>query len=171
MWLCQKKSEGSILLPKHAREEFLFWWFFLVVIQSLSRVQLFCHLVDCSPPRSSVQGISQARILEWIAISFSRGSSQPRNWICILCTGRRILHWATWDFSSPVKEFETVLNFLGSWRTKPAALCCSLMLFLRHCWKLSCAVLWTLMKLNGFFRHSFSSFKCSSCDVRHFFFF
>ena len=34
--------------------------------------------MDCSPPGSSVQGISQARILEWIAISFSRGSSQPR---------------------------------------------------------------------------------------------
>ena len=31
--------------------------------------------VDCSPPGSSVHGISQARILEWVAISFSRGSS------------------------------------------------------------------------------------------------
>ena len=34
--------------------------------------------VDCSPPGSSVQGISQARILEWVAISFSKGSSWPR---------------------------------------------------------------------------------------------
>ena len=33
--------------------------------------------MDCSPPGSSVHGISQARILEWVAISFSRGSSQP----------------------------------------------------------------------------------------------
>ena len=33
----------------------------------------------CSPPGSSVHGISQARILEWVAISFSRGSSQPRD--------------------------------------------------------------------------------------------
>ena len=34
--------------------------------------------MDCSPPGSSVHGTSQARILEWVAISFSRGSSQPR---------------------------------------------------------------------------------------------
>ena len=34
-----------------------------------------CHPMDCSPPGSSVHGILQARILEWVAISFSRGSS------------------------------------------------------------------------------------------------
>jgi len=36
--------------------------------------------MDCSPPDSSVHGISRARILEWVAISFSRGSSWPRDW-------------------------------------------------------------------------------------------
>ena len=36
-----------------------------------------CNPVDCSPPGSSVHGILMARILEWVAISFSRGSSQP----------------------------------------------------------------------------------------------
>ena len=52
--------------------------------------------VDCSSPGSSVHGISQTRILEWVAISFSRGSSWPRDWICISCIGRQILyHWAT----------------------------------------------------------------------------
>ena len=39
-----------------------------------------CDPIDCSPPGSSVLGILQARILEWVAISFSRGSSQPRDW-------------------------------------------------------------------------------------------
>ena len=40
-----------------------------------------CDSVDCSPPGSSVHGIVQARILEWVAISFSRGSSHPvRSW-------------------------------------------------------------------------------------------
>ena len=39
-----------------------------------------CNHVDCSLPGSSVHGISQARILEWVAVSFSRGSSQPRDW-------------------------------------------------------------------------------------------
>ena len=38
-----------------------------------------CDPVDCSPQRSSVHGIFQARVLEWVAISFSRGSSQPRD--------------------------------------------------------------------------------------------
>ena len=46
------------------------------VCYSPSRVRL-CKAMDCSPPGSSVHGIPQARILEWVAIPFSRGSSQP----------------------------------------------------------------------------------------------
>ena len=42
-----------------------------------------CDPMDGSPPGSSVHGILQARILEWVAISFSKGSSQPRDWICL----------------------------------------------------------------------------------------
>ena len=38
-----------------------------------------CDPMDCSPPGSSVHGILQARVLEWVAISFSRGSSRPRD--------------------------------------------------------------------------------------------
>ena len=46
----------------------------------------------------SVHGISQARILEQVAISFSRGSSQPSNQTWISCLGKQILyHWATWE--------------------------------------------------------------------------
>ena len=41
-------------------------------------VQL-CDLGNCSPPGSSVHGVLQARVLEWVAISFSRGSSRPRD--------------------------------------------------------------------------------------------
>ena len=44
-----------------------------------------CDHMDCGPPGSSVHGIIQARILEWVAISSSRGSSQPRNWTHISC--------------------------------------------------------------------------------------
>ena len=51
-----------------------------------------CDTTDCSPPGSSVHGISQARILEWVAISFSRVSSQPSNRICVSCIGRQILY-------------------------------------------------------------------------------
>ena len=51
-----------------------------------------CNPTDCSPPGSSVPGISQARILEWVVISFSRGSSPARDWTHISCTGRQILY-------------------------------------------------------------------------------
>ena len=44
-----------------------------------------CDPMDCSPPASSVHGISQVRVLEWVAISSSRGSCQPRNWTPISC--------------------------------------------------------------------------------------
>ena len=44
-----------------------------------------CNPMDCSPPGSSVRGISQARILEWVAIPFSRGSSRPRDRTHISC--------------------------------------------------------------------------------------
>ena len=58
-----------------------------------------CDPMDCSPPGSSVHGIFQARILEWVAISPSRGSSQTRDRThvsCIFYTGRRLLYcWAT----------------------------------------------------------------------------
>ena len=48
--------------------------------------------MDCSLPGSSVHGISQARILEGVLISFSRGSSQPRDGTRIPCIGRSILY-------------------------------------------------------------------------------
>ena len=63
-----------------------------------------CEPMDCSPLGSSLHGILHSRILEWVAISSSRGSSwprdQPRDWThqCVSCTGRQILyHWATWE--------------------------------------------------------------------------
>ena len=45
-----------------------------------------CDPMDCSPPDSSDHGILQTRILEWVAVPSSRGSSQPRDWTWILCT-------------------------------------------------------------------------------------
>ena len=55
-----------------------------------------CDPMDCSLPCSSIQGIFQARVLEWIAISFSRGPSQPRNWTWVSCiVGRCFTIWAT----------------------------------------------------------------------------
>ena len=55
-----------------------------------------CDPMDCSPPGSSVHGILQARIWEWVAISFSRGSSQARDQTQVSHTeGRFFTDWAT----------------------------------------------------------------------------
>ena len=56
-----------------------------VCVQLLQQCPTPCNLMDCSPPGSSVHGILQARILEWVAISFSRGSSQPRDQTQVSC--------------------------------------------------------------------------------------
>ena len=51
--------------------------------------------MDCSPPGSSVCGVFQARILRVVAISYSRGSSKPRDRTCVShipCTGRQVLY-------------------------------------------------------------------------------
>ena len=69
--------------------------------QSLSRIQLFGTpwTVACQVPLS--MGFSRARILEWVAVSFSRGSSRLRVWTHVSrvsCFGRQILYcWATWE--------------------------------------------------------------------------
>ena len=46
-------------------------------VPSLQLCLIFCDPIDCSPPGSSIQGILQARILEWVAMPSSRGSSPP----------------------------------------------------------------------------------------------
>ena len=57
-----------------------------------------CDPMDCSPPGSSVCGISQARTLEWVSIAFSGGSSWSRDQIHVSCIGRQSLyHWAIWE--------------------------------------------------------------------------
>ena len=63
-----------------------------------ARAQLcltLCDPMDCSPPGPSVHGTFLVRIIEWVAISFSRGSSRPRDQTpvsCVSCIGRWILY-------------------------------------------------------------------------------
>ena len=74
----------------------------LFVVQSLSYVQLFCDAMDRSPPGSSVHGVSQARILEWIVISFLQR---------ILLTqglNRHLLHWQADSLPLSHKEIPSV---------------------------------------------------------------
>ena len=59
-----------------------------------------CNPVDCSLPGFSVHGILQARVLEWVAISFSRGSSQPRDRTQVFHNGGRCFNlWATREYT------------------------------------------------------------------------
>ena len=73
-------------------------------VRAQSRPAL-CDPEDCRLPASSVHGISQVRILDWVAISSSRGSSWPRDqtWVSwISCIGRWILyHWTMWKALTP----------------------------------------------------------------------
>ena len=62
----------KILNKMGINEHFVQWLRYILV----NLVHLFCGPMACSPRGSSVNGISQTRILEWVAISFSRGSSQ-----------------------------------------------------------------------------------------------
>jgi len=57
--------------------------------KSLQSCLTLCNTMDCSLPGSSVHGTLQARIMEWVAVPFSRGPSQPRDQTRI----SRLLHW------------------------------------------------------------------------------
>ena len=85
-----------------------------------------CDPMDCSPPGSSVHGILQARILEWFAISFSKGSSQPRDRTCVSCLCLKLAGrfftatdlWSLWLFLQSPWFFFSWLTFQFSWVTQ-----------------------------------------------------
>ena len=83
-------SRGKVRVKHHS----LYWnWIEIEVAQSCSTL---CNPMNCSLSGSSVHGIFQARVLEWITISFSRGSSWPRNWTPVShIAGRCFTVWAT----------------------------------------------------------------------------
>ena len=96
-----------------------------------------CDPMDCSPPGSSVHGILQARILEWVAISFSRGSSQ-------LSDQTQVSHIAGGFFTSwAIKEAPTTLNALFIYTNKALLIYSTKALFIT---KLFYLVSWLLKK-------------------------
>ena len=127
-FLAGKKSE-------HACLSYLTWLIgrstsnvLVVVVELLSHV-LLCDLMDCGPPGSTVQGVSQVRALEWVAISFSRRSSWLRDQTHVSCiTGRRFTirltrerttstHSVTWPCSSCAytQRLQSLLE-MSSWK-------------------------------------------------------
>ena len=84
-----------------------------------------CNPVDCSPPGFSVHEILQARVLEWVAIPFSRASSWPRDWTPVSCiAGKCSTTWATrktphlslyQPYALPLAIMQCPLTFLDYW--------------------------------------------------------
>ena len=102
----------------------------------LSHVRL-CNPMDCSPPGSSVYGILQARILDWVAMPSSRGPSWPRDWThisCVSCIGRQIFYplshlgspsqgYSPSNYASPELRLQVGYN-LGEGNGTPLQYCC-----------------------------------------------
>ena len=97
------------------------------ILHTLSRVvkvlvaqscPTLCNPMDCSLPSSSAHGILQAKILEWVSISFSRGSSQHRDrtWVCCMA-GRFFTIWATKEAHTPLKAHFEILSLIKSSQT------------------------------------------------------
>ena len=101
-WLPQESSEKREREKESSSEK--------VKVLAAQSCPTLCDPMDCSLPGSSVHRILQARILEWVAISFPGGSSQPRDQTCISyvsCTGRQILYCLY-----PTREAVIPLSFI-----------------------------------------------------------
>ena len=95
--VCWNTSEVSL------EQSFLYLYTLRVCVSQ--SCPTLCDPMDCSPPHSSIHRILQARILEWVAIPFSRESSQTRDQTWVFCIGR----WILWHLShqgSPVTGFK-----------------------------------------------------------------
>ena len=95
-WIQVSWTAGEFFTVRATREA-LYWQQILLVVQLCPT---HCDPTDCSPPGSSVHGILQARILMWVAIPSSRGSSQSRDQTWVTCLiGRLFTIWATKEAS------------------------------------------------------------------------
>ena len=77
---------------------------------------ILCDPMGYSLPGSSVHGVLQARLLEWVAKAISRGSSQPRDWTCIsyvTCIGR----WVLWLYKELLHIKKKKVHFLMNKKT------------------------------------------------------
>ena len=101
-WACalQLQSLSSRACPPQQEE--------VLVTQSCSTL---CDPMACRLPCSSVHGLLQARILEWVAIPFCRRPSGPRDWTQVFCVaGRFFTIWATRRGATAVRNLQTQLE-------------------------------------------------------------
>ena len=79
-------------LPESPRKVVDVFWLEKVKVLVTEACPTLCHPMDCSPPGSSVHGIFEPRILEYVAISSSRWSFWPKDQTHVSCIGRQILY-------------------------------------------------------------------------------
>ena len=112
-----KSSNG--LLQNFKSGPYVFWmdfsFFFCCCCLVAKLCPILCDPMDCSPLGSSVHGILQARILEWVAITSSRGSSLPRDQIhvsYVSCIARHVLYHQHHLGSSLVSSFWDTIDMV-----------------------------------------------------------
>ena len=116
-WCCSHLWRFRNIFLQHDKSLYKMNWCCLITTYN-DCIKLFLTLCDpmgCSLLGSSNHGIFQARILEWVAISFSRGSSQSKDWTHVFCIGRQILyHWTTREVQPPIspRKKDKMNNFL-----------------------------------------------------------
>ena len=116
-----------------------------------------CSPMGSSLPDSSVHGISQARILEWVAISLSRISSRPRDGTHVSCIGRQILyHWANREFhTTPVRDILFFNLSKGWWEEQ----------WLDSHWTWGPVCIWHWLIISSWTTHFFSIGSISFLDM------
>ena len=97
----QSIGVSASVLPMHAG---------LCCAKSLQSCPTLCNPMECSLPGSAVHRIIQARILEWVVVPISRGSSQPRYQTQVACIeGGFLTIWATWEV--PSNQYPGLISF------------------------------------------------------------
>ena len=103
--ICKKEKESKVC--REVCPWSIVWRLFekvkVLVTQSCP---ILCNLLDYSPPASSVHGILQARILEWVAIPFFRGSSWPRDWTWVSHVAGKF--FTVWDTRKADKKLSNI---------------------------------------------------------------
>ena len=91
------------------------FWVFCVMCRCAQSRPILCDPMDWNPPGSSVHWIFQARILDWVAIPFSRASSWPRDLTCVCCIScvdwQILFHCTTWHLWHTVPSVSYLFNF------------------------------------------------------------
>ena len=117
IWSHQKAFLFKTLIVQRVSTENIIYCIFCHCLVTKS-CSIHCDLLDCNPPDSSDNEILQARILEWVAMPLSRGSSQPQDWTClsyVSCIERYVpYHWH--HLGSSIYCIEACIFLLSLWK-------------------------------------------------------